>query len=306
MHKRRFKNVAVIMGGVSSERSISISSGEAVFQGLMDADYLVRSVVLDKEELPDLDGVEAVFIALHGRFGEDGAIQKLLDEKQIPYTGAGSRESLVAFDKLLTREALKKTACPLPEALILNSNQQVADITLPLPLVVKPPCEGSSVGITIVREEKDLASAIGEGRRHSEVLLLESYIAGREWTVGIVDGKVLPPIEIMASLDGGWYSWNAKYHSAGTTRYLFPEDNPEDGQICREVSTLALKVYETLQIRGMARVDFRVSPDGKPYVLELNTIPGFTASSLLPKAAARAGISFPELCTMIMESAVYG
>lgn len=295
--------VAVLMGGVSNERPISMQSGKAVALGLREAGYEVEEVVLDRAELPPLD-CRAVFIALHGEFGEDGGVQRLLDERGIPYTGAGAQASENAFDKLITREILAAAGCPLPEGQVLLAEQSERDIYIPIPLVVKPPREGSSLGITIVRDPAALPGAVAEGRRYSRELLVEKFVPGREWTVGILDGQALPPIEIMAAMDGGWYSWNAKYFSDGSTRYIFPEDNDLDTALCRECREIAEKVFLALGARGFGRVDFRIAPDGRPYVLELNTIPGFTATSLLPKAAARAGIPFPELCARIMSTAL--
>lgn len=299
----RFQRVAVLMGGVSNERPISIQSGEAVVRGLRDAGYRAEPVLLDREALPPLEGIEAVFIALHGRFGEDGGVQRLLDARGVPYTGAGAEASRVAFDKILTRAVLAAAGCPVAPGQTLGVREPVSAVTLPLPLVVKPPREGSSLGITIVRAEGELAPAVAEGRRYADELLIEAFIPGREWTVGIVDGEALPPIEIEAALDGGWYSWRAKYFSAGTTRYLFPEDHPGEAALCRRCRELALEVSRALGVRGMARVDFRVPPQGDPVVLELNTIPGFTGTSLLPKAAARAGLSFAALCARLLETA---
>ena len=221
----------------------------------------------------------------------------------MPYTGANSRSSRLAFDKLLTRAALAAAELPIAPGQILSDAETAADIRLPCPLVVKPPREGSSVGITIVTDPAELEAAVAEGRRHDRELLIEQFIPGREWTVGVVDDQALPPIEIQPTLDGGWYSWNAKYFSEGTTNYIFTEDNPADvalSGLCRQI---ALDVFRTLGARGFGRVDFRIDPTGKPFVLELNTIPGFTEHSLLPMAAARAGLSLPDLCEKIMETA---
>ena len=291
------------MGGTSSEHEISLRSGTTIARGLQQAGYNVRSVVLAEDRLPELPGIEAVFIALHGRFGEDGGIQQLLEERGLPFTGADSRSSRLAFDKLLTRATLAPAGLPLAAGQALGATESAAAIRLPCPLVVKPPREGSSVGITIVKDPTGLEDAIAEGRRHDRELLIEEFVPGREWTVGIVDDEALPPIEIQAAMDGGWYSWNAKYFSQGTTQYIFAEDNPDDVALSLQCRRLALEVFRTLGARGFGRVDFRIDPTGKPFVLELNTIPGFTEFSLLPMAAARAGMPLPALCQRIMETA---
>lgn len=306
MNTPRFHRVAVLMGGVSSEREISLKSGEAVANGLRDAGFDVVPVVVDREELDLPEGIEAAFVALHGRFGEDGGIQRLLDDRQLPYTGSGAASSHVSFDKVLTREALIAAGLPVARGEILPAGAPASAVSLPLPVVVKPPREGSSVGVSIVRTPGELEAAIAEARRFAGDPLVEAYIPGREWTVGIVGDQVLPPIEIEPKLDGGWYSWRAKYFSAGTTRYAFPEDNPADAALCARCRDLALRTFRVLDARGLGRIDFRITPEGEPFILELNAIPGFTPHSLLPKAAGRAGIPFPTLCARILDSARYG
>jgi D-alanine-D-alanine ligase len=299
----RFHRVAVLMGGVSSEREISLKSGDAVAAGLREAGYDVAPVLLEREELPSLDGIEAAFVALHGRFGEDGGIQRLLDARKIPYTGSGATSSHISFDKVLTRDVLLAAGLPVAQGQVLDRKAPASELRLPLPVVVKPPREGSSVGISIVKTAEELDAALVEGRRYADELLVEAFIPGREWTVGIVGDEALPPLEIQPKLDGGWYSWKAKYFSNGTTNYAFPDDNPQDAALCALCRTLALKVFRALDARGLSRIDFRITPQGEPFVLELNAIPGFTQQSLLPKAAARAGIPFPTLCARIMETA---
>lgn len=303
MKSPRFHRVAVLMGGTSSEREISLKSGDAVVQGLREAGYDVTPVVLDREELPALPGIEAAFVALHGRFGEDGGIQRLLNARKLPYTGSGAESSRVSFDKVLTRDALTAAALPVAAGQVLAPGETAAAVRISCPLVVKPPREGSSVGVSIVQNPSELDAAIAEGRRFNPELLVEAFVPGREWTVGIVGDEALPPVEIQPKLDGGWYSWQAKYFSNGTTRYSFPDDNPEDSALSARCRELALRVFRALECRGLGRVDFRITPEGEPFVLELNAIPGFTQHSLLPKAAARAGIPFPALCARILETA---
>jgi len=311
MKTRRYTNVAVLMGGISSEREISILSGNAAVQALTDAGYNVAPIILDKAELPDLSGVEAVFVALHGRFGEDGEVQKLLEARGIPYTGSDSRASFLSFDKTITQTLLAKAGLPVPEHEIINPQFTTKQTRLQFPVVVKAPREGSSVGVVIAHTHDEFKRAITECQAISPyTLLVEKFIPGREWTVSILEGEALPVIQIEPTIDAGWYTWEAKYFSNGTTVYSFPADHvPQsdatpDVALCRRCQHLAVQVFQTLGCRGIARVDFRITPEGDPFVLELNTIPGLTANSLLPKAAARAGIPFPDLCSRIIESAV--
>ena len=302
-----FHKVAVLMGGISSERPVSFRSGTAIAQGLRDAGHDVTEIGLDTASIPDLSGFDAAFIALHGRFGEDGAVQALLDAAGIPYTGPGAAASRVSFDKIPSREILAKAGLPIAKGFVLPAGADPASIPLPLPFVVKPPREGSSVGVTIVRDSADIADAVAAARAKSPEgdILVEDFIPGHEWTVGLVGGEPFPVIDIAAKLDGGWYSWKSKYESGGTTVYSFPADDPAmraATERCREV---AAEAFRALGCRGMGRIDLRVTPDFEPYILEMNTIPGFTATSLLPKAAAKVGLSFAELCDRILSLAAH-
>jgi D-alanine-D-alanine ligase len=294
----RFRQVAVLKGGVSAEREVSLVSGGAVTEGLRQAGYDARPVDVTAERLPDLPaGTEAVFLALHGGYGEDGRVQADLDRAGVPYTGAGSAASRLAMDKVLTKRALEARGIPVPAYEVLPPGR--THTALPLPVVVKPPRDGSSVGVVRVRQASEWDAALAQARRIDPEVLVERYVPGREWTVGVVGDEALPVIEIAAP--DGWYDYRAKY-TAGLTHYLFPEDGASAAlrERCR---VLALEVFRALGARGLGRVDFRVTDAGEPYVLELNTLPGFTPTSLLPKAAARVGLSFPALCARVIESA---
>jgi len=292
--KRKFNKVAVLMGGISSEREISLKSGKAVAKGLREGNYDVVEVdVTGRDFMLPVD-VQAVFIALHGKFGEDGEIQRILLERGIPYTGSGPEASRTAFDKLLSRQQLKNAGIPVPKGEILQSVDQR---TLPLPVAVKPPRQGSSMGCHLVFNEKDWPKAFADAARYDTEVLVEKYIPGRELTVGVVGEEILPIVEIRPA--HGWYNYEAKY--IGGTTYKVPADlKPETESLCRE---LAWKTFQALKADGFGRIDFRLSPNEELYVLELNSIPGFTATSLLPKAAQTIGISFSELCCRIMEMA---
>lgn len=288
------------MGGTSSERDVSLRSGAAVVKGLKEAGYEVVPVVLDQNSVDSVPkDVDAVFIALHGGYGENGGVQADLDALGLPYTGPGAESSKITMDKIVTKRVLDEADIPTAPYEVLSSDQNTT--SLPLPVVVKPPRDGSSVGVSKVTDPSQWEAALQAARKADPdgEVLVEKYIPGREWTVSVVGGKPLPVIEIQAA--NGWYGFAEKY-TAGTTRYVFPEAK-EDQELIALCQKLAVAAIRAVGGRGVSRVDFRVSPDGHPYVLEINTIPGFTATSLLPKAAAKIGLSFSQLCSRLIESA---
>lgn len=292
---RRFRRVGVLMGGPSAERDISLRSGRAVAGGLRQAGYEVEEIDVTDRTLAIPEGVEGVFVALHGAFGEDGEAQELLTERGIPYTGSGPEASRAAFDKLVSKRMFTEHGIPTAPYEVLRDGQSRG---LPLPVVAKPACQGSSIGVHKVFHETEWEEAVRDGFTYGPELLVERYIEGRELTVGIVCDEALPVLEIVAP--DCWYSFGAKYTS-GACRYLVPAPLEEaQARTCRET---ALRVFRALGCRGLARVDFRMGADGEVYVLELNSIPGFTETSLLPKAAAAAGLAFPALCDRIMNVA---
>ena len=297
-NQRRFDRVAVMMGGISSEREVSLHSGNAVLAALREAGYRAIPMVLDKASIEGLPrDVEAVFLALHGAYGEDGGGQADLDRAGFPYTGSGSLASRLAMDKVASKRLLENAGIPTPAYEVLSPER--ATTTLALPLVVKPPRDGSSLGVKRVRDPSEWAPALAAARAIDPEVLVERYIPGSEWTVGIVGAEILPVVEIRARDD--WYDYDAKYVDHDT-QYLFPGD-AADRELVAHCRRLAWDTFEVLGGRGLGRVDFRIAPDGRPYVLELNTIPGFTDTSLVPKAAARAGLSFSALCARILEYA---
>jgi D-alanine-D-alanine ligase len=294
--KKRFLHVAVLKGGISKEREVSLRSGAAVAGGLRQAGYIVDEIDIAGPDFTVPAGVEAVFIALHGDFGEDGQIQRILEQKHILYTGADPQASWLAFAKNLAKDILMRHKIATPVYEILRPGQKR---TLPLPVIVKPTRQGSSFGVHRVLRENEWTTALADAMNYNHEVLVEKYIAGRELTVGIVGNDVLPVIEIRAP--EGNYDFHAKY-TKGVTEYIVPAQlEKEQTALCQR---LAWKTYGALQCRGMGRVDLRLSPEGRMYVLEINTIPGFTETSLLPKAAKAAGCSFSNLCERIMEMAM--
>ncbi len=293
--ERRYSKVAVLKGGISSEREVSLRSGAAIAQGLRDGGYDVQELDIESKKFTLPDDIDAVFVALHGQFGEDGEIQRLLTEQGIPFAGSGAESCRVSFDKVLTRERLRANEIPVPKGEVLKDS---SERKIPVPLVVKPPREGSSVGCHLVFDESEWPPAFDDAVQYSADILVEEYIPGRELTVGVVDGQVLPVVEIKTASE--WYDYEAKYVT-GETSYEVPANLDE--ATTEQLQSIAMKTFDCLDAQGFGRIDFRLSPEGRPYVLELNAIPGFTETSLLPKAAESAGIGFSELCCRIMELA---
>ena len=295
---RKYNRVAVLFGGPSAEREVSLRSGRAVAKGLAAAGYRCVPVDLPGHELSLPAGSEAVFIALHGEYGEDGQVQAGFDRQGMPYTGSGSQSSYRCMDKRESKRVFRAEGIPTPDYEVLAEGEARS---LSLPLVVKPVAQGSSIGVHRVCTDAEWAPAMADALTHGAQVLVEAFIPGRELTVGIVDGDVLPVVEIIAP--DAWYDYRAKY-TKGQTRYVVPADlDAATTDTCRE---LAWRAFRALGCRGFGRVDFRLSPAGAPYVLEINTIPGFTETSLLPKAAASAGIGFADLCDRIMNTAAFG
>jgi len=291
----KFQNAAVLKGGFSAERDVSLESGAAIANGLRKAGYTVTEIDVTSPDFTVPAGVEAVFIALHGTFGEDGGAQARLTELGLPYVGAGVEASRIAFDKLLTEVCLRKAGILVPESETLRRGDEP---TMLPPVAVKPPRQGSSVGCSLVFDESEWPLALADAFQYDDEVLVQRFIPGREFTVGVVDGQVLPIVEIVTA--AGWYDYTAKY-KVDTTRYMIPAEL--DAETAARMKKTALKTFEALGARGFGRVDFRMTPEGEQFVLELNTIPGFTSHSLLPKAAAAAGIEFSALCDRIMRTA---
>ena len=298
------------MGGRSSEREVSLQSGRNVAEALASlGKYEVVPVDVTDDTLAALPrDVDAAYIALHGGWGENGGVQAALDALKIPYTGPGVQASQIAMDKVKTKMVLEMKNVPTAKWSLASPDTEKPP--LPLPVVVKPPCDGSSVGISKVSTESDWPKArdlaLSAITSSSQVLktsepptvLVEEFIPGREFTVAVVDGKAWPVIEIVAK--DGWYGYEEKYTS-NETRYPFLED----GELSSKMQKIAVDAYQAVGCRGVTRVDFRVSPLGRCYVLELNTSPGFTAHSLVPKAGIKTGLTFAGVCDRILQSADY-
>jgi len=297
-------NIGILMGGFSSERNVSLKSGKAVAGALSDAGYGISIIdfqntdeLIDKLSSIKLD---CIFNALHGRFGEDGQVQKILDEFKIPYTGSGARTSALAMDKIASRRIFEINEITVPEYGIFNKKHRAGiPMGFELPLVIKPAHEGSSIGLSIVDSPAALFLALNEASAFDDDLLIEKYVRGRELTVGILDDKALPVIEIVPK--NKFYDFQAKYTS-GMTEYKVPADLPRD--IEKAVKAAALKAHYLLGCRCFSRADIILNEENTPVLLEVNTIPGLTATSLLPKAASACGIGFEELCQKMISAAL--
>ncbi|HWR31578.1 MAG TPA: UDP-N-acetylmuramate--L-alanine ligase [Negativicutes bacterium] len=302
------KKIGVVMGGPSAEREVSMNTGNAIVAALREKDYDVVGIDLDPprfvEQLRE-NGVEIVFNAIHGLFGEDGRLQGALELLGIPYTGSGVLASAVAMDKGMSKRLFVSTNIPTPRYQLLKRDQgmgpdvlqQVLDEFEP-PFVVKPSTQGSTIGLTIVQEAEELAAALEKAFSYDTEVLVEEFIDGTELTVGILGGsspEALPVIEIVPY--SGVYDYHAKY-TKGATEYFVPARI--DAETARLTKEVAIEAFKILGCSGVARVDVRLDPSNHPYVLEVNTIPGMTGTSLVPKAAAAAGMSFPELCERIL------
>ena len=296
------KKIAVLMGGLSAEREISLRTGGAVLKALQGAGYRACGIDAGRELAARLldERIEAVFIALHGRFGEDGTVQGLLELLQIPYTGSGVLASSVAMDKITTKKLLLYHQLPTPAFTAYRRGEDLEGLIgrcRPFPLVVKPAREGSTIGVAIVRDGDGLRLGLEEALRHDDLVLVEDFIQGLEVTVGVLNDEPLPIIQVVPQ--GGFYDFTAKY-TAGRTEYILPA--PLEEGLYERLRQAAVAACRALGCSGAARVDFMIRA-GEFFCLEVNTIPGMTETSLLPKAAAHAGISFTELVERILEGA---
>ncbi len=297
--------VGVLMGGTSSEREVSLRSGRAVLEALRSAGQEAVPVEVSSETGRELDGlaIGVAFIALHGKFGEDGRLQQLLQSKGIPYTGSGPDASRVAMDKVEAKRLFKIRGVDTPAHRVIARGDSVALLeqcarALGYPVVIKPRGEGSSFGVTVHEDCSTLLDGAAECFRYDKIGLMEKFIAGRELTVGILDDKALPVIELRPK--DRFFSHEAKYKDPDT---LYLVDPPMSDLERRRIQKAALEAHHALGCEGMSRVDLIFTPFCSVHVLEVNTIPGLTERSLLPKAARAAGIEFPELCRRIVDAA---
>jgi len=298
--------VAVLMGGVGQEREVSLESGACVANALKEAGVEVIAVDIapGRMEIVDDDEIDVFFIALHGRFGEDGELQQKLEDKLRVYTGSGPIASNAAFDKLASKACFAKSGMMIPRAIQFDVKQEPEELKKQLQqignrFVVKPLRQGSTIGVSIADGAASAISAAGQCRSEFGDCMIEEFIEGREITVGVLGGRALPIIEIRSR--SGFYDYEAKYLD-DATEFLF--DTIEDRELSAKITKAAITSFHSLGCRHFARSDFIIDSEQNVYILEVNTIPGFTNHSLLPMAAARAGISMSDLCLRIVESAL--
>src|SRR4029077_17061712 len=293
------KKIAVLMGGPGSERDVSLATGRGVSKALRSLGADVVEVDVRDEDFQLPKDVDLAFITIHGTFGEDGTLQKILEDRGVPYTGEGVEGSRTAFDKFLTKEKFREHNVVTPEWEIVDVDQRP---TIPVPLVVKPPCQGSTVGVVIVKNETELDSEMKEAGNYDRKLLVEKFVSGRELTIGILGDQALPILEIIPK--GGFYDFNTKYpflnpQASASAEHVCPAKI--DTALTKKIQELALRAFRALGLVVYGRVDVLLSDEGKPFVLEANTIPGMTEASLLPEARAGAGMNYPDLCLRIIE-----
>ncbi len=293
--------IGILLGGPSAEREISLKSGRAVSRALREAGYSVVEIG-EKEEVRSglrSHALAVAFIALHGRFGEDGEVQKMLEGMNIPYTGSGVVASRRAMSKAESRRLFAAAGLPVASGRIYESGPGPRRSPLPFPVVVKPAREGSSIGLSLARNPAEFREAVARARDHDRQILVEEYIPGRELTVGVLDDRPLPLVEIRPS--NPFFDFEAKY-VPGRSEFEVPARLPAGRY--REIQQLGLAAHRVLGCFSYSRTDIILGLDGRPRLLEVNTIPGFTATSLLPQSAAAAGIDFTALCQRLLAAAL--
>ncbi len=295
--------IAVLMGGPGSERQVSLASGNAVLKALQSLGLDATGVDVTGTTIDLPPGTGLAFNVIHGTFGEDGQLQQILEDMGVPYTGAGVQSSRTAFDKNLAKQAFVAAGVPTPRAEIIDVSGGPKLPSFPAPFVVKPPREGSSVGVHIVKDQAGAEAAMADAAKFGNDILVEEFIEGMELTVAIIDDKAMPIVHIIPP--EGVYDMASKYpwlSGAKGSQYICPADLDE--ATTRAVQQAALAAHRSLGVEIYSRVDVLLDAQNRPFVLEANTIPGMTETSLLPKSAAATGIPFPELCKLIAEQSL--
>ena len=292
------KKIAVLMGGPGSERDVSLATGRGVSKALRSLGAEVIDVDVRDENFTLPKDVDFAFITIHGTFGEDGQLQQILEERGVPYTGDGVEASRAAFDKILSKEKFREHDVVTPEWEVIEAGRRP---TIAVPLVVKPARQGSTVGVVIVKNASELDSAIAEAGKYDRKLLIEKFVPGRELTIGVLGDQALPILEIIPK--GGFYDFNNKYpflnpQAGGGAEHVCPAKI--DPEKTKQIQEQALGAFRALGLVVYGRVDVLLGDSGEAVVLEVNTIPGMTEASLLPEAAAAAGINYVDLCARII------
>ncbi len=289
--------IVVLMGGYSTEREISLMSGKAVYKALLKNNVECFSFDLTEDNLDKLwiKEFDKAFIVLHGRGGEDGYIQSLLDKRKVPFTGSGVEASNLCMNKAHTKDVWLKHELPLSPSIVATQGKPIDPIDFPLPWAVKPTLEGSSIGITKVENKSELNMALELAWQYNDEALIEHWIEGDEYTVAILGNQALPSIKIISDHD--FYDYDSKYFS-NKTEYLCPSDLSEQQE--KNIRTIAMKAFNLTGASDWGRVDFILDKNKNPYLLEINTVPGMTSHSLVPMAAKAAGMNFEQLVLKIL------
>ncbi len=303
----RTKRVGVVMGGLSSEREISLKSGRAVLKALQDAGWQALALEVLQETQEEVQRlvreacVDVVFVAMHGGFGEDGRLQLILEEMGVAFTGPATQASRLAMDKVVSRRVFERAGLCVPRTRVIRRGEQMMSLLhgLTYPVVIKPAAQGSSIGVACVTHWKELSAALLAALRYDDTVLVEEFIKGQEITVSVLNGTALPVVAITPKKI--FFDFQAKYEK-GMTEYVVPA--PLDAAVTGRAQQDAVTAYEALGCRHLARVDMILDQEGRPVILEVNTVPGLTETSLLPKAALAAGLEFTSLCTRIVEMAL--
>jgi len=298
----QFGKVAVLMGGWSAEREVSLKSGNAVLQALQNKGVDAHAIDADRNIVKNVEGYDRVFNILHGRGGEDGVIQGMLDVLQIPYTGSDVLGSALTMDKLLTKQLWQGVGLPTPKYQILETEKdcQLAIEKMGLPLMIKPVLEGSSIGMSKVTDAEDVIPAWRMAKECGGAIIAEEFIYGKEYTASILDGQVLPMIRLEIARD--FYDYKAKYENTGT-QYHCPCGLTEQRE--KELAVVVLKAFDSVRAKAWGRVDFILDEKSNLWLIEVNTVPGMTDHSLVPMAAKQAGMSFEDLVVNILKETLY-
>lgn len=301
----KFGKVAVLLGGKSAEREVSLDSGTAVLEALVRSGINAEAFDPQERSVTELVNYDRAFVVLHGRGGEDGQIQGALEWLNIPYTGTGVQGSAIGMDKVKTKQVWQGSELPTAPYRIVtkNSNAQEIISALDLPLIIKPVHEGSSIGMSKVEKVEDFADAIAKATEHDAVVMAEKWITGREFTIVILNGQALPVIRLQPPEDVAFYDYEAKYQR-NDVEYGIPCGLSESEE--KELQALALRAFQAVGASGWGRIDAMQDEQGKFWLLEVNTVPGMTSHSLVPKAAAAIGYSFDTLCVAILEQTLNG
>lgn len=301
----KFGKVAVLLGGKSAEREVSLDSGTAVLEALLHSGVNAEGFDPQERSITELTAYDRAFIVLHGRGGEDGQIQGALEWLNIPYTGTGVQGSAIGMDKVKTKQVWQGSELPTAPYRIVTKDSNAEEIVaaLGLPLIIKPVHEGSSIGISKVEKIEDFATAIAKATEHDAIVMAEKWITGREFTIVLLNGQALPVIRLQPPEDVAFYDYEAKYNR-NDVQYGIPCGLSETEE--KELQALALRAFQAVGASGWGRIDAMQDQDGKFWLLEVNTVPGMTSHSLVPKAAAAVGYSFEALCVAILEQTLNG